>query len=157
MQLDAILEVAIGLIFAWLVLSVATMEVQNGIGQILGSRAKFLEQSILDMFRGEKNLVDQFYDHPFIKELCKLDKDGKIIKKPDFIPNDVFGKVATEILMGAGKSNKETPSNEIVSFGVAPSSEGKDAEPAVNRETVHWRMKYSLGSMEMFFGFPMML
>ena len=45
MQLDAILEVAIGLIFAWLVLSVATMEVQNGIGQILGHEMLILFQS----------------------------------------------------------------------------------------------------------------
>ena len=35
MQLDAILEVAIGLVMMWLILSVATMEAQNWLGKIL--------------------------------------------------------------------------------------------------------------------------
>ena len=134
MQLDAILEVAIGLIFAWLVLSVATMEVQNWIGQMMGVRAKFLEQTILDMFRGEKNLVDQFYNHPFIRELCKFDKNGKIIKKPDYIPNDVFSKVAFEVLMSAGVGRKEAPPGEAVSFGAMASSGVQEAKSAVNPE-----------------------
>ena len=118
MQLDAILEVAIGLVFAWLILSLGVMQVQEWISQIFNWRANSLEQAILDMFRGEKELVDQFYNHPFIKELCKLDKDGKIIKKPDFIPNDLFGKVGFEILMSAGKSGQEAPPPEAVSFRV---------------------------------------
>ena len=134
MQLDVILEVAIGLLFAWLVLSVATLEVQNWIGQLLDTRAKFLEQAILDMFKGEKSLVDQFYDHPFIKELCKLDKNGKIIKKPDYIPNEVFGKAAMEVLMSAGKSGNETPPIEAMSFGAMVSSEVQEAKSAVNPE-----------------------
>lgn len=69
MQLDAILEIAIGLVFAWLILSVATMEIQNWISHRLDMRAKFLEESILDMFKNEQSLVDQFYNHPAIKEL----------------------------------------------------------------------------------------
>jgi len=133
MQLDAILEVAIGLVFAWMVLSLGVMQVQEWISKLFQWRANSLEQAILDMFRGEKKLVDQFYDHPFIKELCKLDKEGKIVKKPDFIPNDVFGKVGFEILMSAGKSEQEAPPPEAMSFGVM--SAGVDeAKASVNPE-----------------------
>lgn len=133
MQLDAIIEVAIGLVFAWIVLSLGVMQVQEWISKLFQWRAKSLEQAILDMFRGEKGLVDQFYNHPFIKELCKLDKDGKIVKKPDFIPNDVFGKVGFEILMSAGKSEQEAPSPESVSFGMM-STGVEQAKASVNPE-----------------------
>jgi len=40
MQLDAILEVAIGLIMLWLILSVATMEIQNWLTQVLNISSK---------------------------------------------------------------------------------------------------------------------
>lgn len=133
MQLDAILEVAIGLVFAWMVLSLGVMQVQEWISKLFQWRANSLEQAILDMFRGEKKLVDQFYDHPFIKELCKLDKEGKIVKKPDFIPNDVFGKVGFEILMSAGKSEQEAPPSEAMSFGVM-SAGVEEAKASVNPE-----------------------
>ncbi|HZJ24176.1 MAG TPA: hypothetical protein VFD54_12750, partial [Anaerolineales bacterium] len=46
MQLDALLEVAVGLVFTWLVLSVATVQAQDSIGRLLNWRANFLEQSI---------------------------------------------------------------------------------------------------------------
>ena len=49
-------------------------------------RAKYLEQSLLDMFKGEQSLVDQFYNHPAIKELCQKDRKGNI-KKPTWIPS----------------------------------------------------------------------
>jgi hypothetical protein len=106
MPLDAILEVAIGMVFAWLILSVATMEIQNWISTRLGTRSKFLEDSILKMFKNEKSLVDQFYNHPAIKELSRYDKKGRL-KKPENIPPPVFAEVAVEVLLNAGKKGEE--------------------------------------------------
>jgi hypothetical protein len=114
MQLDAILEVAIGLVMMWLVLSVATMEIQNWLGQILNTRAKFLEQSLLEMFKGEQGLVDLFYNHPAIKELGKKDRKGNF-KKPSYIPNEVFARVAMELLMNASKQSASA-APEAISF-----------------------------------------
>lgn len=114
MQLDAILEVAIGLVMMWLVLSVATMEIQNWLGQVLNTRAKFLEENILEMFKGEQSLVDKFYDHPAIKELGKRDRKGNYIK-PSYIPNEVFSRVAMEILTNTSKQSVALGS-ESVSF-----------------------------------------
>ncbi len=134
MQLDAILEVAIGLVFAWLVLSIGTMQVQDWVSQLFSWRSKSLEQAILDMFRNEKPLVDQFYDHPFIKELCKFDKNGKLIKKPDYIPNEVFGQVAFEVLMNAGKpADAPSPAPGAMSFDVM-AAEVDSAKKSVNPE-----------------------
>lgn len=133
MQLDAILEVAIGLVFAWLILSVATMEIQNWISHRLDMRAKFLEESILDMFKNEQSLVDQFYNHPAIKELSKLDKKGNL-KKPDNIPPSVFAEVAVEVLLNAGKQGEEVPA-ESMSFDVMQSglNQAKSMNPELSR------------------------
>lgn len=115
MQLDAILEVAIGLIFVWLVISVATMEVQTRIGIYLGWRANQLEQSILSMLKN-KEMVNRFYEHPLVLELALKDKNGSLvrdkkgkIKRPDFIPNPVFATAAFEVIMNAGKGVKDVP------------------------------------------------
>jgi hypothetical protein len=133
MQLDAILEVAIGVVFSWLILSVATMEIQNWINQKLDKRAKFLEETILDMFKNEQSLVDQFYNHPAIKELSKLDKKGRL-KKPDNIPSPLFAEVAIEILLNVGKQGEEVPA-EAMSFDVMESglNEAKKMNPELSR------------------------
>lgn len=115
MQLDAILEVAIGLVFVWLVISVATMEVQNRISILLGWRAEQLEKSILSMLK-DKALVKKFYKHPLVAELAQKDKYGNLIKDkkgviklPEYIPNTLFATVACEVIMNAGKEGEDVP------------------------------------------------
>ncbi len=115
MQLDAILEVAIGLVFVWLVISVATMEVQSRIGTALNWRADQLEKSILSMLKDEA-LVKKFYEHPLIRELAQKDRNGNLIKNkkgviklPDYIPNATFATVACEVIINAGKEDKDIP------------------------------------------------
>ncbi len=115
MQLDAILEVAIGLVFVWLVISVATMEVQNRISILLGWRAEQLEKSILSMLKDE-TLVRKFYEHPLVIELAQKDKNGNLIKdkkgairRPTYIPNATFATVACEVIINAGKEGQTVP------------------------------------------------
>ncbi len=135
MQLDAILEVAIGLIFAWLVLSITTSEIQEMIRRILNLRARHLQKSILEMFKYEQALVDQFYSHPAIMELSKVEKNGNV-KKPDWIPNDVFSEVAMEILLNARKkASALASSEEAPSFGVKGDSVGSDLNPEIIKLT----------------------
>ena len=100
-NLDAILEVAIGLVLTWLIISVATVEVQDIINKLLNRRAKFLEESILDMFQGEQDLVDQFYEQPIIKALYKKNVFGKPVK-PDYIPSEAFGQATLEMFVKLG-------------------------------------------------------
>jgi len=115
MQLDAILEVVIGLVFVWLVISVATMEGQNRIGIIFNWRADYLEQSILNMLK-DRALVAKFYNHPLVLELASKDKEGKTakdkkgrIKRPEYIPNPIFATAAFEVIMNAGKGGADVP------------------------------------------------
>jgi len=115
MQLDAILEVAIGLVFVWLVISVATMEAQNRISIWLNWRAEQLEKSILSMLKDEA-LVKKFYKHPLVIELTPKDGNGNpirdkkgAIRRPGYIPNATFSAVACEVIMNAGKEGEDIP------------------------------------------------
>ncbi len=111
MQLDAILEVAIGLVFAWIVLSLATMQVQETVTSILNWRAKFLETQVRDMLKDD-TLVDQFYNHPLIQSLGKLDKKGRI-KKPASIPASLFAAAVMDVCLNAGQPENETPAHSM--------------------------------------------
>ncbi|GAB4427229.1 MAG: hypothetical protein Kow002_16320 [Anaerolineales bacterium] len=131
MQLDAILEVAIGLVFAWLVLSVSTSEIQEWIKRILNLRAKYLQKSILEMFKYEQALVDQFYSHPAILELCKIEKNGEV-KKPEYIPNDVFAEVAMEILLNARQTaTASISSDEVLPLSATDNPAGENVNPEI--------------------------
>lgn len=132
MQLDAILEVVIGLVFAWLVLSITTSEIQEVLKRVFNLRSKHLQNSILEMFKYEQSLVDQFYNHPAIKELSKIEKNGEV-KKPDYIPSDVFSEVAMEILMNTRKlASEPAPSEDALpSYDVPGGSAGNALNPEI--------------------------
>ena len=70
MYLQEIFEVAIGLVFVWLVLSTATMQVGEWIANFFKWRAKDLEKAIQRMLSDE-DLAELFYDHPLIRSLSE--------------------------------------------------------------------------------------
>ena len=150
MQLDAILEVAIGLVFVWLVISVATLEVQNRISILLDWRADQLEKSILSMLKDE-TLVRKFYAHPLVIELSPKDSNGNLlrnkqgaIKRPGYIPNATFATVACEVIMNAGKEGEDIPL-DMMSLSEMSASVKALAEKNPNLERVN---HYLLPKME---------
>jgi len=96
MPLQELLEVAIGLIFAWLVLSIATMQVQEWIASYLGWRAKDMENSIRNML-GDPAWAEQLYQHPIIQGLSK-----KAGVKPSYMPANQFAVALFDVVMTAG-------------------------------------------------------
>ena len=104
MQLDALLEVAVGLVFTWLVLSVATVQAQDSIGRLLQWRAKFLQESIGHMLKNP-HLVTELYDEPLIEALGEMDRKGRF-KKPTHIPNATFAAALLGVIMNAGRSGE---------------------------------------------------
>jgi hypothetical protein len=111
MQLDAILEVAIGLVMTWLILSMATSQIQEAIIEYLGWRSKFLEDRLLEMFK-DPALVNKFYKHPLIEALSVKTVFRKT-RKPADIPNPIFAKAAVDIFLNAGKAENEVPANSM--------------------------------------------
>jgi hypothetical protein len=111
MQLDAILEVTIGLIVTWLIISMAASQIQEAIIGVLGWRSKFLEDRLLEMFR-DPLLVEKFYRYPLIETLSEKTFWGKT-RKPINIPNPIFAKAAVDIFLNAGKSENEVPATSM--------------------------------------------
>jgi hypothetical protein len=96
MNVSAIIEVAIGIVFIWIVLSLATIQIQEWISSWLQKRAKDLEGSIREML-ANPNLTAYFYDHPIIRGIT-AQKD----KRPSYIPAGQFALTLFDIAMTAG-------------------------------------------------------
>jgi hypothetical protein len=111
MQLDAILEIAIGLILTWLLLSMTVSQFQELITEWSGWRAVFLEKRLLEMLKSQ-DLVAQFYKHPLIMTLNTKTPMGAE-RKPINIPNPIFAKAAVDIFLNAGKTGNEIPAGTM--------------------------------------------
>lgn len=101
MDLGAMIEVAIGIIFVWIVLSLTTIQIQEWISSRLDKRAKDLEASIHEML-ANPNLKAQFYDHPVIRGLT-----AKKRKKPSETPPRFY---RWPIVRGFTKEKRKLPS-----------------------------------------------
>ena len=98
MELSTVLSVAIGLIFVWLVLSVAVMNIEEWIASKLKWRSNMLESTIRNLL-ADPGLTDQFYNHPLIRSLFS-GNDGAI--KPSYIPSNQFALTLFDIVITAG-------------------------------------------------------
>jgi hypothetical protein len=101
MDLGAIVDVAIGIIFVWIVLSLTTIQIQEWITTRLDKRAKDLEDAIHEML-ANPNLKAQFYDHPVIRGLTARKR-----KDPSRIPGWFY---RYPILRGFTKEKRKRPS-----------------------------------------------
>ena len=111
-NLDAVLELAIGLVLVWLILSATTMEMQNILERIFQWRADFLEKAILGMFQGDETYLKTFYSHPAIQELYRKGFLGRT-KRPSYIPNEVFAEVIFDMFVNLGKTKAEAEENGV--------------------------------------------
>ena len=120
MSVGPIVEVAIGIIFVWIVLSMATIQIQEWISTRLDKRARDMEAAIHEML-ANPNLKAQFYDHPVIRGLTakKRKEPSKIPpwfyrypllrgftkekrRLPSYIPSQQFALAMFDIAMTAG-------------------------------------------------------
>ena len=120
MNLGAIVEVAIGIIFVWIVLSLTIIQIQEWISTRLDKRAQDMEEAIHEML-ANPNLKAQFYDHPVIRGLTskKRNEPSKIPpwfykypllrgftkekrRIPSYIPSQQFALTLFDITLTAG-------------------------------------------------------
>ncbi len=120
MNLGPITEVAIGIIFVWIVLSLTTIQLQEWISTRLDKRARDMEDAIHEML-ANPNLKAQFYDHPVIRGLTskKRNEPSRIPawfyrypilrgftkekrKLPSYIPSQQFSLALFDITITAG-------------------------------------------------------
>src|SRR5262249_10950054 len=105
-----ILEIAIGLVFIYLLLSLICSAAREGLEALLKWRAVDLERGILEMFGGETpgalKLCKNFYDHPLINSLFRGEyqwyKKGRLWSDlPSYIPAANFAQALISVLMEA--------------------------------------------------------
>ena len=101
MSLGTIIQVGVGLILAWLLLSMIVMYIQEWIVGRLGLRSKMLETTIYNVLT-DPAIADQFYDHPLIQGLFS-GEDGD--QKPAYIPSRHFALALFDVVMNAGKES----------------------------------------------------
>ena len=101
MNLGPIADVAIGILFVWIVLSMTTIQLQEWISTRLDKRARDMEDAIHEML-ANPNLKSQFYDHPVIRGLT-----AKKRKEPSRIPVWFY---RYPILRGFTKEKRKLPS-----------------------------------------------
>lgn len=127
MYLDAVLEVAIGLVITWLVLSIATMQVEEWISGWRRWRAQLLEESIARMLNGpaaapapdkdkqpgegepgeqqpkDRTLVEDFYGHPAVASLARPGE------KPAYIPSERFAQTLFDVVFNRAEETIGPP------------------------------------------------
>jgi hypothetical protein len=90
------LEIAIGLIFIYLLLSLICTAANELVAAVMKMRSKNLEKGIRNLLNDlpGNELAKKFYDHPLIKGLYFREK-----KKPSYIPSRTFALALMDILM----------------------------------------------------------
>lgn len=95
--LEAIVDVALGMVFMWLILSVATMSIQEWIASYLKWRAKDLETAIRRLLGNDQLWTDLMYAHPLIQGLSQ-----KWGARPSYIPANKFALALLDVVATAG-------------------------------------------------------
>lgn len=95
--LEAILDVLIGMVFMWLILSVATMSIQEWIASYLKWRSTNLESAIRRLLGNNQLWAEQLYAHPLIQGLSK-----KLGTRPSYIPANKFALALVDVVYTAG-------------------------------------------------------
>jgi hypothetical protein len=122
MYLQEILEVGIGLVFMWLVISIAAMQLQEWIANLLKWRSNDLKAAIRKMLASE-TFAKEFYNHQLIRALSKdlswsdrlgqkmgnffrrlSRKPGRVSEhSPSYIPANDFALTVFDLIMKAGE------------------------------------------------------
>lgn len=97
------LDIAIGLAFIYLLLSLISTTVNEMIAGWLKTRARFLEKGIGQLVHDDK-LKEAIYQHPLIKSLSS-DSDRP---SPSYIPSDKFATALMDVVTGKDKSTMDT-------------------------------------------------
>ena len=100
MSIGVLLEVAIGILFVWIMLAAITSQIQEWISQWSAWRPKLLEESIKGILANDKLAAD-FYKHPLIVSLHSKTRKGAL-RMPSQIPNRQFTSVVFDMVFDAG-------------------------------------------------------
>lgn len=98
---STVLDVAIGLVFVYLLLAILCTAANEWLAAVLKARSKMLNEAITQLLSGQdvgngKSLVSEFYDHPLIKRMMR----GK--QHPTYLSAETFATTITHIIAQDG-------------------------------------------------------
>lgn len=104
---STVLDVAIGLVFVYLLLAILCTSANEWLAALTKSRAKFLEKGLKELLNnqalvegGDPNeFIEKFYSHPLITGMMR---DGK---HPAYLSAGTFAAVVTDLLTTASAAN----------------------------------------------------
>lgn len=114
-----ILDVALGLVLTYLLMSFILTSAREGIEGILKSRAANLETAIGEILQGDKTLVDKFYDHPLIYALHRGARQANPSPAgwrfwrrphgnlPSYIPRETFAATLIDLIGSGAVKNSD--------------------------------------------------
>ena len=119
-----IIEVALGVVFVYLMLAMLVAATNEVISSALGWRAKTLEKGIAGLL-GEDGAspgprTQAFYAHPLIRALSGT-------RRPSYIPPQTFAIVAAEVVRGEADAGQGVPSDgppSAVGFTISQRGDG---------------------------------
>ncbi len=95
------LDVAVGLVFLFLLLSLICSSIKEAIETVLKNRARFLYQGIVELLgdAGRTDMVDAFYSHPIINALFRGKYDPRRQGNlPSYIPAEAFSIAVLDLI-----------------------------------------------------------
>lgn len=143
MDFTVILEIAIGVVFIWVLLALITSALQEWISQLLKWRPTMLKEAIKNILANDA-LAEEFYKHPLIKSLHS--SGGK--REPSAIPNNQFASVVFDLISKA----KVTPEKavDLVYDAGTQDSAAEEAQTAIKtiRDNINGLVKDEGGKFQ---------
>jgi hypothetical protein len=124
-----VLEVAIGVVFVYMLLSLLCSTInEQVIARVFALRANTLEDGINNMLANQ-GLVKQLYDHPLIKGLSQNAASGKP-RKPSYIPADIFAAAVMDMDVAQAYKNNPSAANTPLPKALASLIKKANNDPA---------------------------
>lgn len=106
------IDVAIGLVFVFLLYSLLATIIKELIAHILSLRARMLYKGIRKMLEdgsAQTQFIEKFYNHPAIKYLA----ENRVFDKPSYLGTDTFTQTLVHLLRGEKYTNAENQMEAI--------------------------------------------
>ena len=97
MSMSSMIEVAIGLIFVYVLMSLVCSSISEIFASIMKLRSKTLKKG-LERLLTDKKTLDEFYAHPLVKSLCKQSSASEKVTA-SYIPSRIFAAALFDIVV----------------------------------------------------------
>ena len=111
------LDVALGLIFVFLVISLIVMAINEWIAQLVALRSTTLKEGIQQLLSDDsQDLAAKLYAHPLIKSLAQDGRFDRLIGRtaaPSYISSHLFSAALLDLVAGTGTEGRTRTVAEI--------------------------------------------